>query len=103
MKIAQRNRNPRITMTQFALGVGAAMVFLGVAPARATLLTVFDYTFENNATPVGFSEIGSPSYSGGQLVLDGSSCLSQASPVTDTDNFGICLLYTSDAAANREV
>ena len=53
-----------------------------------------DYTFNDNATPAGFTGIGSPTYSGGQLVLDGSSCLTMATPVTATDNFVIEVICT---------
>lgn len=62
--------------------------------ASATLSTVADYAFENNASPAGFTVIGSPSYSGGQLVLNGGSCLAIATPVTATDNFGIEIICT---------
>ena len=72
----------------------AAMMFLGAAPAGATLQTVTDYSFENNATPAGFTAVGSPTYSGGQLVLNGTNCLTKATPLTATDNFGIEVIAT---------
>ena len=97
MKIAQILTNSRDSMTRFVPGLAAAMVLLGATPARATLQTVYDYPFENNATPAGFTVVGSPTYSGGKLVLNGSSCLAMASPVTATDNFGIEVICTPTA------
>ena len=81
-------------MPRFVPGVAVTLVFLAATPVGATLQTVTDYPFENNATPAGFTVDGSPSYSGGQLVLNGSSCLTKATPVTATDNFGIEVICT---------
>jgi hypothetical protein len=53
-----------------------------------------DYTFNDNTTPAGFTVVGSPTYSGGQLVLDGSACLTMATPVTAPDNFAIEVICT---------
>lgn len=64
------------------------------SPAWATITTVADYTFNNNAAPSGFTAIGTPTYSGGQLILDGASALEIATPLTATDNFGLEAIVT---------
>jgi autotransporter-associated beta strand protein len=97
MEMKQFLKNTRVAMTRFVPGMAAAMVILGLSPARATITTVADYTFNDNATPVGFTAVGTPAYSGGQLVLDGTNCLHMITPLTATDNFGIEVICTPTA------
>lgn len=77
--------------------VVAAVGVLAVSPVCATITTVADYTFNDNAAPSGFTVIGTPTYNGGQLVLDGASALEIATPLTATDNFGMETIVTPSA------
>jgi ferric-dicitrate binding protein FerR (iron transport regulator) len=55
---------------------------------HADIKIVADYNFDDHATPVGFQEIGNPTYQGGKLILDGDDALIiNRSPLTATDNF----------------
>lgn len=73
----------------------ALIVCVAVSGAHAALNVVADYDFEDNATPAGFTELGDPTYSGGQLQLDGNDGLSNAAtPLTATDNFAVEAIVT---------
>lgn len=66
----------------------AAVSLVSTSTASAALVNVATYDFEDNATPAGFTEFGTPSYAGGEFVGDGSSGLfNDTSPLTATDNF----------------
>jgi len=66
--------------------------------ASAAMTTVFDEDFSSGTTPAGFSDFGTPSYSGGQLVLDGSSAIyDTSSPLTATDEFVIEAIVTASS------
>ena len=84
-------------MSRLGPWVAAAVILLGGPSARATITTVASYDFNNNATPAGATAVGSPTYANGQLVLNGSSCLSMASPISATDNFGMEVICTPTA------
>ena len=76
------------SMIKLTLAVVAAAVTAG-GHANAALLTVADYDFENNLAPAGFTAFGTPTYSGGAMMLDGASYIQAAAPLDDTttDNF----------------
>ena len=65
-------------------------------PPTSSLSVVADFTFSDNATPTGFSETGTPTYAGGQLVLNGSSYLQGPDPLAGaTDNFVVEAIVTA--------
>lgn len=82
--------------TKYTL-LGATLSLLGcMGSAQAVINIVEHQTFNDNATPATYTEVGTPSYAGGALVLDGSSGLTftGTSPLTATDNFGIEAIVT---------
>lgn len=61
---------------------------LGSSPPEFTV--VADYTFDDPRTPSGFTEIGTPTYSDGYLLLNGADALELTpTPLTASDNFVI--------------
>ena len=77
--------------TKYTL-LGATMALLGCMGSAHAVITVVEHqTFNDNATPATYTEVGTPSYAGGALVLNGSSGLTftAGTPLTATDNFGI--------------
>ena len=75
-----------------------AVILLTDVAGAAGMTTVFDEDFSGGATPAGFSDFGTPSYSGGQLVLDGSSAIyDTSSPLTATDEFVIEAIVTASS------
>ena len=88
------HKRTRFAMSRLGPCVAAAVILLGGPSALAAITPVATYDFNNNATPAGATAVGSPTYSNGQLVLNGSSCLSMASPISATDNFGMEVICT---------
>ena len=79
----------RIT-TAITATIALAMIFTASTSTHAALSVVADYDFDNNAAPAGFTDFGTPTYAGGQIVLNGTSGLSNvATPLSATDNFVI--------------
>jgi hypothetical protein len=79
--------------------VTAASVF-AASTASADLVNVATYDFEDNATPAGFTEFGTPSYAGGEFVGDGASGLfDTTSALNATDNFVMEARLTPSAVA----
>lgn len=76
------------------LACAAALVGPTVNQAHAVVVVTAQYDFNNNATPVGFTTFGSPTYAGGQLILNGSSFLQMPTPLAVTDNFGMEVIVT---------
>lgn len=73
------------------------MALLGCMGSAHAVITVVEHqTFNDNATPATYTEVGTPSYAGGALVLNGSSGLTftAGTPLTATDNFGIEAIVT---------
>lgn len=66
--------------------------------SSAALVTVADYTFEDASSLAPFTQTGTPTVSGGQLQLDGSSFLEIADPLGGaTDNFVVEAIMTAAA------
>ena len=66
--------------------------------SHASVTTVDHYTFDDNVTPAGVTEVGTPTYSDGSLILNGSSGLKDGATVGVTDNFGIEVVATFSGA-----
>lgn len=83
----------RVCLPLYALiGVFAA----GSAHGAITVLQ--HYTFNDNSIPAGLTvQAGTASFSGGQLVLDGSTWLAGPSGVTTGDNFGFETIVTASS------
>ena len=82
----------------FAFAITGAALF-ATGSANAAVNNVATYDFEDNAAPAGFVVgVGSPSYAGGEIVLDGGSGITLAStPLTATDNFAMEARLTPSA------
>ena len=77
-----------------------AFTSLALASSASATITVVEHqTFNDNATPASYTEVGTPTYSGGSLILDGSSGLTftGTTPLTATDNFGIEAIVTASS------
>ncbi|MGB0992734.1 MAG: LamG-like jellyroll fold domain-containing protein [Akkermansiaceae bacterium] len=73
-----------------------ALTALSIGSVANAAITVQQHlTFNDNAAPAGFSNtLGSASYSGGQIVLDGDSYISGPSGLATTDNIGFEVIAT---------
>lgn len=77
--------------------LGSAASLLGsMGSAHAVINIVEHQTFNDNTTPASYTEVGTPTYAGGALVLDGNSGLTftAGTPLGATDNFGIEAIVT---------
>jgi hypothetical protein len=79
-----------------ALAALTSWALLGASHAAVTV--VDHHTFNDNATPAGLTTLGTPTYSGGSLILNGSTGLLDNSTVGVTDNFGIETIMTFDGS-----
>ena len=62
----------------------------------ATVSDQKHFTFNDNAAPAGITvEAGTPTYSGGQLHLDGNTWISSPSGISGTDNYGYEVVATA--------
>lgn len=75
-----------------ALAALTSWTLMGVSQGAVTV--VDHHTFNDNATPAGLTTLGTPVYSGGSLILNGSTGLLDSSTVGVTDNFGIEVIGT---------
>jgi len=105
MKTTRIISNSRATKCRIILAV-AVLASLEVTPTNATLETVYDFTFEGDAAPAGFSVVGSgtASFSDGQIHLDGACALEGPTPGQalyngstlsgPADDFGMEIMFT---------
>jgi hypothetical protein len=75
-----------------AIAALTSLTLTGVSPGAISV--VDHYTFNDNATPAGVTTLGTPSYSGGSLILNRSTGLKDDATVGVTDNFGIEVIAT---------
>ena len=81
---------------QSTLSTTALLTICLVGSSQAALTVAGDFDFSSNSTPAGFTETGTPTYAGGQLILDGNSYLQGADPLAGaTDNYVVEAIVTA--------
>ena len=65
---------------------------------QAGLITVGDWDFADNQTPAGFTEVGNPTYAGGELIVDGNDAINLATtPLWAAGEFVVEAIISANA------
>ncbi|KKO11255.1 hypothetical protein LCGC14_0017320 [marine sediment metagenome] len=85
-------------MRTFTIAAIACLILTLCGAAQAGLITVGDWDFADNQTPAGFTEVGNPTYSGGQLVVDGNDAINLlTTPLWAADEFVVEAIISARA------
>ena len=85
-------------MRTFTMAAVAGLLLALGSGARAGLITVGDWDFADNQTPTGFTEVGNPAYTGGELVVDGDDAINLATtPLWAAEEFVVEAIVTTNA------